>query len=63
MARGSSQGRGRMEARAARAIAMWELSHICDLRYSLWQLWILNPPSEARDGTRSLMSPSQVRDH
>ena len=31
------------------AKAMPDLSHICDLRHSLWQRWILNPLSEARD--------------
>ena len=24
-------------------------SHVCDLHHSLWQRWILNPLSEARD--------------
>ena len=29
-------------------------SHICNLHCSLWQRWILNPLSEARDGSRIL---------
>jgi len=29
--------------------ALQNLSHICDLRHSSWQGWILNPLSEARD--------------
>ena len=33
------------------AIAAWDLSCICDLCHSLWQYWILNPLSEARDQT------------
>ena len=42
------------------ATAMWELSHICDLRCGLWQRWTLNLLSEARDQTRILMDTSQV---
>ena len=42
------------------ATAMWELSHICDLRHSLWQHQILNPRSEARDRTDILMDPSWI---
>ena len=34
--------------------AMQGLSHICDLHRSLRQSWILNPLSEARDGTHIL---------
>ena len=33
----------------AMATAAQDLSCICDLHYSLWQLWILNPLSEVRD--------------
>ena len=33
----------------ATATAIWDLSHICDLHHSLWQCWILNMLSEARD--------------
>ena len=36
-------------------IAMLDLSCICKLCCSLWQRWILNPLSEARDQTRILM--------
>ena len=43
------------------ATAMQNLSHICDLHYSSWQRQILNPLSEAKDRTRALMVPSQVR--
>ena len=35
-------------------------SPICDLCHSLWQRWILNPLSEARDGTCILMDTNQV---
>ena len=34
--------------------AIQGLSHICDLHCSLWQYWILNPLSEARDQTHIL---------
>ena len=30
------------------ATATWGLSCVCDLHYSSWQRWILNPPSKAR---------------
>ena len=33
----------------ATATAMEDLSHVCDLRHSSRQCWILNPLSEARD--------------
>ena len=49
---GGSQARGRNGAVAAayaRATAMLDLSRIFDLHPSLWQCWILNPLSEARD--------------
>ena len=39
----------------ATAIAMWDLSCICDLHHSLQQHWILHPLSEARDPTCILM--------
>ena len=35
--------------------AMPDMSHICDLPHSLWQRWILNPLSKARDQTRILL--------
>ena len=40
------------------ATAMWDPRHICDLHHSSRQCRILNPLSEARDGTRNLMVPS-----
>ena len=43
------------------ATAMQDLSHICDLHHNSWQHWILNPQSKARDQTRMLMDPSQIR--
>ena len=33
----------------ATATAMQDLSRVCDLYYSSWQRWILNPLNEARD--------------
>jgi len=33
-------------------------SHVCNLHHSSWQCWILNPQSEARDGTHILMDTS-----
>ena len=44
----------------ATATAMPDLIHICDLHCSLWQHWILNPLSKARDQTCILMNTSQV---
>ena len=46
---------------SATATATQDLSHICDLHHSLWQCWILNPLSEARDQTCVLMDTSRVR--
>ena len=40
---------------------MQDLSHICDLHHSSLQCQILNPLSEARDQTHSLMVLSQIR--
>ena len=39
---------------------MSDLSHICDLRHSSQQRWILNPLSEATDQTWVLMDASQI---
>jgi len=36
---------------SATATATWDSSHVCDLHHSSRQLQILNPLSEARDGT------------
>ena len=52
---GGSQARGR-----SGAVVMPDPSHICDLHHSSQQRQILNPLSEARDQTRSLMVPSQI---
>ena len=41
---GSFRGRGQMGVMATK-----DLSHIGDLHHSLWQCWILNPLTEARD--------------
>ena len=35
--------------------AMQDLSHVCDLYHTSWKCQILNPLSNARDGTRNLM--------
>ena len=42
------------------ATATQDLSHVCDLHHSSRQHQILNPLSEARDGTRILMDTSWV---
>ena len=39
----------------ATATATPDLSCVCDLRQNMWQPWILNPLSEATDGTLILM--------
>ena len=44
----------------ATARATPDLSRVCDLHCSLWQLQILNPLCEARDGTHTLMDTSQI---
>ena len=44
----------------ATAIAMPGLSYVFNLHCSFRQCWILNPLSEARDGTRILMDTSLV---
>ena len=45
------------------ATATWDLSHVCNLHHSSRQHRILNPLSKARDRTRNLMVPSQIRFH
>ena len=45
------------------ATATRDPSHICDLHHSSQQCWILNPLSEAKEGTWILMVPSWVRYH
>ena len=47
----------------ATAIATWDLSQSCDLHHSSQQSWILNPLSEAGDGTRVFMDPSWIHFH
>ena len=44
----------------ATATATPDPSHICDLRQSLRQRWILNPLSEARDWTHIPMDTSRI---
>ena len=45
----------------ATATAMLDLTHVCNLHHSSRQHQIFNSLSEARDQTRILMDPSQVR--
>ena len=45
------------------ATAKQDVSCVWDLHHSSWQLWILNPLSEARDQTCILMYSSHVRYH
>ena len=47
----------------ATATANQDLSRVCDLYHSSQQCWILNPLSEARDGTNILMDTSWVCYH
>ena len=42
------------------AIAMWDLSHICDLHHSSQHHWIPDPLSKARDQTHTLMDTSGI---
>ena len=63
LAYGSSQTRGKNGTAAepyATAMAMLDPSYICHLLHSLWQHWMLNPLSEARDQTHNLMDTSWV---
>ena len=43
------------------AIAMQDLSCICDLHHNSQQCWIPDPLSKARDPTHILMDTSQIR--
>ena len=45
----------------ATATAMWAPSRVCNLHHSSLQRRILNSLSKARDRTRNLMVPSQIR--
>ena len=63
MAFGGSQDGAKLELQLpayATATASWDPSPICDLHHSSLQCQILNPLSEARDGTHILMDTSQV---
>ena len=63
LAYGGSQARGLIRATAAayaRATAMPDLSHVCDLHHSSQQCQIINPLSEARNQTHNLIFPSQI---
>ena len=42
------------------AIAMQNLSHVCDLHHSSWQCQILNPLSKNRDQTLIFMDTNQI---
>ena len=42
------------------ATATLDPSHVVDIHHSSWQPWILNPLSEATDGTHILMGTSWV---
>ena len=44
----------------ATATGSWDLRHICCLKCSLWQHWILNPMSKARVQACILMDTNQV---
>ena len=64
MAYGDSQAAVESELQLpayATAMAMPDLSHICDLHHSSRQCRILNPLSEARDRTFILLDTSQIR--
>ena len=43
------------------ATAMPDPSHVCKVHHSSRQRWLLNPLSEARDGTHNFMVPSRIR--
>ena len=45
----------------ATATSTQDPSCVCDLHHSSQQCQILNPLSEARDQTRNLMVPGQIR--
>ena len=47
----------------ATATATPDLSQVCDLPHSSWQLWIFNPLSKARDRTQVLMDIGRVHYH
>ena len=45
------------------ATATTDPSNVCNLHHSLWQCWILNPLSQAKDPTCVLMDTSQICFH
>ena len=47
----------------ATATEMPDLSHVCDLHHSSWQLRVLNPLSGTSDRTLILMDTSQIYFH
>ena len=49
-----------VELAYATAIASPDLSRVCNLHHSSWQCWVLNPLSELRDWTCTLMDTSQI---
>jgi len=58
-----SQASGQMELQLqayTTATATGDTSHICDLRHSSRQHWILNPLSKARDQIHTLMDTSRI---
>ena len=66
MAYEGSQARGQIGAIAvslhhSHGNARSDLRHVCNLHHSSRQCWILNPLSEATDGTHTLMYASQIR--
>ena len=66
VAYGGSQASGLIRAVAAilhHSNATPDQSRVFDLDHSSWQCRILNPLGEARDQTRNLMVPSQIRFH
>ena len=63
-ARGGSQARGQIRAvDASLHHSLRNASCICDLHHNSWQRPILNPQSEARDQTFTLMHTSQFGYH
>ena len=61
---GSSKARGWIGAVAASATAtIPDPSRVCDLHHSLWQCWIPESLSKARDWTHILMDTSQICFH
>ena len=51
----------RLGSPTATATATPDLSRVCNRHHGSWQHWILNPLSEAIDGTHVLTDASQIR--